>query len=340
MKRPRTLRACAAVVGGAMLSGVAAACGSTPGPPSGEASAPAAEPAVSPPLATTPAGTVVTAGPDAEGIAVDPETATVAVGDSSGALLFDEAGHLLHRVDLPAGPRHIALRAPGGPFLVPAQGADELAVVDARSGSVESVVPTGRWPHDVAAADGTIFVGDELADTVTVVRGAGVVATVPVVAQPGGLAVAGNDLAVVGVRARRLELLDTRTLGEVASAPAMTGPSHVAAYHGSLYVIDTGGGALVVFDLHGGLHQVARVALRGSPLGVAVDEARQRLWVTLTARNQLVEFDLSGRLPQRTATVPTVRQPDSVAVDDRSGTVFVAGAASGVLQIVPASAAR
>lgn len=296
---------------------------------------PAAEPAVSPPPVTAPAGAVVPAGRDAEGLAVDPATTTVAVGDSSGAQLFDESGRLLHQVDLPAGPRHIGLEEPEGQFLVPAQGADELAIVDSRSGQVDNVVHTGPWPHDVAVAGGTVFVGDELGNTVAVIRSGKVVGTVPVVTQPGGLAVAGHVLAVVGVRARRLELLDTRTLKEIGNVPAETGPSHVEAYGHTLYVVDTGGGALLVYSLDPQLHQVARLAVPGRPLGIAVDATAHRLWVTCTADDTLDEFDLSGALPRHLATFPTVQQPNSVAVDPSSGTVFVSGAARGVLEILP-----
>jgi DNA-binding beta-propeller fold protein YncE len=295
---------------------------------------PAAEPAVSPPLATTPAGVTVPAGPDAEGIAVDPASATVAVGDSAGVLLFDEAGQLQHQVPLSAGPRHITVEEPGGPFLVPAQGANELAYVAPRSAVVESVVGTGRWPHDVAVENGSVFVGNELNNTVTVVRGGRVVATIPVVTQPGGLTIVDHMLAVVGVKARLLELFDVRTLHRIATASALVGPSHVAACERRLYVVDTGGGALDVFSLDPHLRQVRRISLGDSPLGIAVDPRRRLLWVTRTANNTLLEFDVSGAVPRQVAVYPVVRQPDSVAVDVNSGTVFVAGAASGALEIL------
>ncbi|PZS16040.1 MAG: hypothetical protein DLM54_11715 [Acidimicrobiales bacterium] len=296
---------------------------------------PAAEPAVSRPLATPPTGLVFAAGPHAEGIAVDPATATVAVGDSAGVVLFDESGQVLHRVSLPAGPRHIRSEGPGRPFLVPAEGADEVAFVDPKSGQVEGLVRTGRRPHDLAVVGGKVFIGNELGNSVTVVQGDKVVATHPVVTQPGGLDASGQAVAVVGVRARLLELLDARTLRTIAEVPARTGPSHVASYGTNLYVVDTGGGALLTYATSPRLHQVARLALPGgSPLGMAVDPSRRRLWVTLTGDNTLVEFDLSSPLPRRVATFPTVRQPDSVAVDPNTGAVFVAGEAAGVLEIV------
>jgi hypothetical protein len=50
--------------------------------------------------------------------------------------------------------------------------------------------------------------------------------------------------------------------------------------------------------------------------------------VTLTERNQVAEVT-----PERVRrTFPTVRQPNSVAVDRRSGRVFVASRTEGTLQ--------
>jgi hypothetical protein len=55
------------------------------------------------------------------------------------------------------------------------------------------------------------------------------------------------------------------------------------------------------------------------------------MWVTLPALNQLVELPADGR-PHVLRRFPTVRQPDTVAVDGRTGRVFVTGRASGELQ--------
>ena len=82
--------------------------------------------------------------------------------------------------------------------------------------------------------------------------------------------------------------------------------------------------------------QTEVVPAPGAPYGIALDLARGRLWVTLTARNQLVEYAVGEGPTRRIATYPTVRQPNSVAVDPRSGVVYVAGRRDGRLQrIVP-----
>jgi DNA-binding beta-propeller fold protein YncE len=148
------------------------------------------------------------------------------------------------------------------------------------------------------------------------------------------VAAGGRLTAVVAPRARVLELYDTRTHRRVARAPAGVGPTHVAAQGNHLYVTDTQGGALLVFALDGDhLEPTRRVYLPGSPYGIAVDPVRHRLWVTLTARNELVALPAHGR-PHVVLRLPTVRQPDTVAVDSARGSVAVTGRADGVLQLV------
>jgi DNA-binding beta-propeller fold protein YncE len=61
---------------------------------------------------------------------------------------------------------------------------------------------------------------------------------------------------------------------------------------------------------------------------------RDRLWVTLTARNQVVAVDLSKTVPAVVATFPTIRQPNTVAVDSATGRVFVASRTDGTVQLI------
>ena len=81
------------------------------------------------------------------------------------------------------------------------------------------------------------------------------------------------------------------------------------------------------------LKLVRRVWLPGSPYGIALDPVRHRLWVTLTARNEVVELPAHGR-PHPLRRFPTARQPDSVAVDPGTARVFVTGRTAGVLQLL------
>lgn len=294
---------------------------------------PAAEPATSPPLTRAPAGKVVRVGSGPEGLVADPRTGLVAVGLRNPdrlALVDGSSGRIERRVRLPESPRHLQLAASGGPVLVPAERADALLRVSLPGGRLSSAA-VGAFPHDAAAAAGRLFVADERGDTVTVLAGRRRIRTLPAPVQPGGVAAAGGKVAVVAVGERVLEVFDARTLRSLGRASAGVGPTHVVALGERIYVVDTSGDALLEFRLEPQPVLKRRIALLGSPYGVAVDPRRRRLWVTLTARNRVVEVDPDdGPLRRR----PTVRQPNSVAVDPRSGRVYVASLIDGTLQII------
>ena len=158
----------------------------------------------------------------------------------------------------------------------------------------------------------------------------GIVAT-----QPGGAETAqgGRALAVLSVRERVLELYAAGTQRRTGTAPAGVGPTHVACMAAWCWVTDTRGGALLVFSTRPKLEPTRRLYLPGGPYGIALDERRRRLFVTLPARNELVELPAHGR-PHVLRRWPTVRQPGSVAVDPASGRVFVTGSAGDELQIL------
>ena len=166
----------------------------------------------------------------------------------------------------------------------------------------------------------------------------GVVVAGPV---PADAVAGGTEAAVDGGRAvarldPRERVLEVRRPGEpVARAPAGAGPTHVVAGEGGLaYVVDTAGDGLIVFETRGELRIRRRYPLLGAPYGIATDLTRGRMWVALTARNELVEL-ATGSRPHRVDAYATVRQPDSVAVDPASGRVFVSGQGGEVQRLDP-----
>ena len=88
------------------------------------------------------------------------------------------------------------------------------------------------------------------------------------------------------------------------------------------------------FEVSPSVRQVARLALPGSPYGLAYDAQRDRVWVTLTGRNEVVEIDTTTSPPTVLNRIPTVRQPNTVAMDAGTGRLFVTGTADGVLQLL------
>jgi hypothetical protein len=106
----------------------------------------------------------------------------------------------------------------------------------------------------------------------------------------------GRTLARLLPRERALELYDARTRRRTARAPAGVGPTHVACLQRAwCYVTDTQGDALLVFRRTERLELVRRYYLPGGPYGLALDERRRLLYVTLPGRNELVQLPAHGR---------------------------------------------
>jgi DNA-binding beta-propeller fold protein YncE len=326
----------AAVAAAALLVG----CGTaTPTPPAAQRLPPPAEPASAPPPTATPAGRLVAVGTGPEGVVADPTTHLVAVGvrqPNTLVLLDDRTGAVVRRIALPGHLRHLQLAQPGGPVLVPDENSNDLLTVALPSGTITSTVHTGVSPHDATrAGNGTLFAANEAGTSVAVVRDGRVVHTFTDVVQPAGLAAVGDQVGLVDVRQNTLHVYDAATLTALAQVPAGAGPTHVVAdRHGRFVVIDTRGNAVLLYQRTPTLHRIVRLALPGTPYGVTYDPVRDRLWVTLTARNQVVGIALGTATPRVVTTIPTVRQPNTVAVDPRTGRLFVTGTADGVLELI------
>jgi DNA-binding beta-propeller fold protein YncE len=319
-------RAALAVAAIASAGALLTACGGSSG-----RLPPAAEPAKSPPLDRRPAGTVVPVGHKPEGLAFDPVTGSLAVGLTNPdrlALVDGDSGETVRRIRLPESPRHLGLAAPGGPVLVPAERANSIVEVSLPRGRLRTT-RVGRFPHDVSRAQGRLFVGDELGHTLSVVERGRRIDTLPAPRQPGGVAITadGDHVGVVGVRERALEVFDACTLESAGKVSVGIGPTHVVGAGERFFVVDTRGDALLEVRLDP-LRVHRRTHLGGAPYGIALDSVRRRYWVTLTARNEVAELT-DHRVLRR---FPTVRQPNSVAVDPRSGRVFVASRKDGTLQ--------
>lgn len=139
----------------------------------------------------------------------------------------------------------------------------------------------------------------------------------------------GDRVAVVRARERALELFAADTLRPLGRIDVGIGPTHVVARGARLFVVDTRGNGLIEVSTDP-LRVHRRTYLEGSPFGIAFDPVRKRFWVTLTATNRVAE--LTDRRVLR--SFPTVRQPNSVAVDPKTGRVFVGSRKDGALQLL------
>ena len=94
------------------------------------------------------------------------------------------------------------------------------------------------------------------------------------------------------VRERVGRALRRRDRGRIGRADAGVGPTHAGLRRRRLPVRHRrAGGALLVYHLRPELHADPPLpAARRARTAIAIDDRRQRMWVTLTARNQLAEL--------------------------------------------------
>ena len=292
---------------------------------------PVAAPATAPQPTATPAGEVLPA-PAVRALAVDPATRTLAVAAEDRVLLFglDDPGAAVREVPL-AGPA-AALTVTGNALLV--------AVPEAAS-VTEIRLPEGI-PRERTGLDGpveaAVTVGNRtvvaLANSVAVREADGSVRTIGGFAGAAELVPAGDRVVVLDRARTSLTLLDPAA-GEAGPALRVgDGATRaVGDRFGRILVLDTREGELLV-AAGDPLLLRQRYPVPGSPYGLGYDPQRDLAWITLTARNEVVGLDVAGGEPVERYRFPTVQQPDSVAVDPRTGQVFVGSASGAGLQVI------
>lgn len=107
---------------------------------------------------------------------------------------------------------------------------------------------------------------------------------------------------------------------------------------GRVLVADTRGGELLVYGVDPLILRQA-YPVRGAPYGLA--GSRQLAWVSQTASNTVIGYDLSTGIPVEKVRYPTVQQPNSLAFDEASDTLYVvSGSGAGVQVIEHAAGTR
>ena len=207
-----------------------------------------------------------------------------------------------------------------GPTASPALGAPPAGRVTGLTRRPESRPPSAR-------AVGRTFVAERGANAIEVFEGGRLIARIPTALEPVAVTSldGGRKVAVLAGRERVVELFDVDSLRRLGRAPAGIGPTNVISNAGSyVYVVDTVGGALLVYAVDPKLRPTRRLYLEGGPYAAGFDRARRRIWVGLTGTNRLVEL-AAGARPHLLRTLPSVRAPRSVRIQPRTGRVVVTG---------------
>jgi outer membrane protein assembly factor BamB len=100
---------------------------------------------------------------------------------------------------------------------------------------------------------------------------------------------------------------------------------------GRVLVADTRGGQLLVYGV-GPLILRQAYPVRQAPYGLA--GSRGLAWVSQTASNIVIGYDLTTGIPVEKVRYPTVQQPNSLAFDEASDTLYVVSGSGAGLQVI------
>ena len=100
---------------------------------------------------------------------------------------------------------------------------------------------------------------------------------------------------------------------------------------GRVLVADTRGGELLVFSAEP-LIMRQRYPVGGAPYGIAGSQGLA--WVSQTATNTVIGYDLATGIPVEKVRYPTVQQPNILAYDDASGTLYVVSGSGAGVQVI------
>lgn len=297
----------------------------------------AATPATSPPPAATPAGTHVALPGDATAMLVDARTQTlaVAIGRPAELLLFDTGDITAapRQVPLPGTVSRLSLANPGGPILAPVATANQVVRITLPQATT-TVVTIPGGPTSAATLNDQLLVAVPDRHAIDVVANDKITRTITGDVNPDQVLTANGKVLMLD--RIRSAVFDVDTTGGSVGAGLRAGDGATNAAvdgYGRVLVTDTRTGELLAFSPDPVLMR-QRSPVPGVPFGIAVDTRRALAWVTATQLNEVIAYQLAGGQPVEKYRLPTVRQPNSVAVDPDSGRVYVASADGGGMQVM------
>lgn len=214
--------------------------------------------------------------------------------------------------------------------------------VDLASRKAGRVAVEGQDGVDFTAvarrADGRLVLGSADGAVYTLSSDTGVGARLKIFARVDSLVTQGNTAVVLDRGQTSVTSLnDDGTKSEHALRAGEGATTMTADGQGRVLVADTRGGELLVYGVDP-LILRQRFPVPDAPYGLA---SSGLAWVSQTATNTVVGYDLATGIPVEKVRYRTVQQPNSLAFDEASRTLYVvSGAGAGVQVIASAGADR
>lgn len=334
---PRSRPLTAAV---AVLATLAAGCSSSPvdAPPPTITPATAAS---SPPVTGAPDGTVRPMGAGARAALVDPATAALVVlgpgPEGQSAVTVLPADGPPRTVPTPGTATAMTGSEDGTVYLSTRGG---YFRVNPGAGSVERVEVDGEEDTDFTAvarrSDGRLVLGTSDGAVLTLASDTAVGARLDVFARVDALVAQGDTTVVLDRGQTSVTTVDPSGTKVAQALRAGEGATSMAAdRQGRVLVADTRGDELLVFGVDP-LIMRQRYPVPDAPYGVAGSPTLA--WVSQTASNTVIGYDLSTGIPVEKVRHRTVQQPNLLAYDDASGTLYVVSGTGAGVQVIAGAA--
>jgi len=294
----------------------------------------AARPAVSPPTAAEPAGTVRPLPGRPTAAAFDQAAAALVVLDSAASTLtlFGTDSAAPRTIEIPDQATALLTDNDGTAYLARRGGytrvelasgtSTQVDVSDAQDTEFTAIARRQDGQLVLGSADGAVYL---LNPDDTVRHRVEIFARVDALVTSGDTAVVldRGQTSVTSVNAEGKAQQALRA-GEGATTIAID-PA------GRVLVADTRGDELLVFGVDP-LIMRQRYPVPAAPYGLA--GSADLAWVSQTATNEVVGYDLSTGIPVEKVRHPTVQQPDLLAFDDTTGTLFVVSGSGAGVQVI------
>ena len=293
--------------------------------------------AISPHVADAPAGVVhPLPGPGLVGVLDGATRSLVILGrDGQGRFVISVlAGTSPTRpVVLPTAATAIAGDGGGTAFLATRGGYFRF---DIDRGSVDKVDVVDERDTDFTAitrrADGKLVLGSSDGTVYTMSSDDTVGARLHIFARVDALAAQDNTVVVLDRGQTSVTEVDSSGTHAEQALRAGDGATTIAADpRGRVLVANTRGDELLVFGTDP-LILRQRYPVPDAPYGVA--GSSRLAWVSQTAANVVVGYDLSTGIPVEKVRYRTVQQPDSLSFDDASGTLYVVSGSGAGVQVI------
>ncbi|GAB7069662.1 hypothetical protein H7J06_16940 [Mycobacterium hodleri] len=295
--------------------------------------------AVSPAASETPAGSVRPLAGRGEAVVFDAATSSSVVlsADAAGqsALVAFPVTGPSRTVPLPSPATAIAGDGRGTVYAATKGG--YFTVNLGAGGSVVRRDVDGERDTDFTAvtrrADGKIVLGSASGAVYTLSSDTTVGARLQIFARVDALVAEGDTVAVLDRGQTSVTTVDPSGTKQQHALRAGEGATTmVADPAGRILVADTRGEALLVFGTDP-LMLRQQYPVKGAPFALA--GSSRLAWVSQTATNTVVGYDLATGIPVEKVRYRTVQQPNSMTYDDQTGTLFVVSGSGAGVQVIP-----